>query len=447
MKPTTQSHRFAPSLRPLRQGAAVGYAAVVLALVSTAGTATASDWPQFRGPGGRGVSDETGLPTQWSETQNLKWRLRLPGQGSSSPIVHGDQLLVTCYSGYGAGSNSTDANALKRHLLSIVPETGAVRWSREIPATIPEDPWRGWIREHGYASHTPVCDGKHVFVFCGKTGVIAFDTEGQEIWRTNVGTSSGNRQWGSAASPILSGNLLFINASEESRAIYALDKRTGKEVWKCESYKTELTYNTPALAELPNSRRELVISVPNEVWGLNPETGECTWWAKTELRGNVSPSLLAINDVVYVLGGYPRVASVAIRAGGEGDVTDSHVLWTSRNSSYIPSAVEHEGHLYWVDNKGAAYCLKADSGELVYREELDLGGRNPVYASASYADGKLYIPSRRQGTLVLAAKPDFQLLARNSFEADQSDFNGSAAISGGKLFLRSNKFLYCITNN
>jgi outer membrane protein assembly factor BamB len=422
-------------------------ALLILILTVVAGTVEASDWPRFRGPGGRGVSDETGLPIQWGETQNLRWKSRLPGQGSSSPIIHGDRLFITCYSGYGGDSGSPDASNLKRHLLCVDKESGDTLWSNEIPATAAEDPWRGWIREHGYASHTPICDGEHVFVFCGKTGVLAFDMMGEEIWRTNVGTSSGNRRWGSAASPILYGNLLFINASEESRAIYALDIRTGKEVWKLESPKTELTYGTPAIAELPGGKKELIIAVPNEVWGLDPETGDCTWWAGTELRGNIAPSLLTVNDVIYVMGGYPRITTVALRAGGKGDVTDSHVLWSSRNSSYIPSAVQHEGHLYWVDNKGVAYCLRADTGELIYKEKLDVGSKNPVYASASYADGKLYVPSRTEGTFVLAAKPDFELIARNSFESDRSDFNASAAISGGMLFLRSNKFLYCITDD
>lgn len=406
---------------------------------------SAENWPRFRGPGGRGVSTETGLPAEWSEAQNLAWKLRLPGQGSSSPIIFGNQLFITCYSGYGA-DDSTDANNLKRHLLSVNPETGAILWNKEIPATTAEDAWRGWIREHGYASHTPVCDGQHVFVFCGKTGVLAFDLKGNEVWRKNLGTSSSNRRWGSAASPILYNDLLIINAAEESRTIYALNKQTGKEVWKYESGKTELTYNTPALAELPDGTKQLVVAVPNEVWGLNPDTGERIWWVSTEMKGNVSPSLLAVKDKIYVLGGYPRITTVAIRAGGEGDVTESHVLWTSRDSSYIPSAVQHEGHLYWVDHKGFAHCVEADTGNLIYKEKLEVGNGNPVYASATCADGKLYIPSRTDGTFVLAAKPDFELIAHNGFSDDQSDFNASAAISGGKLFLRSNEFLYCITN-
>ncbi|WP_372845671.1 PQQ-binding-like beta-propeller repeat protein, partial [Pontiella sp.] len=329
-------------------------------------------------------------------------------------------------------------------LLCIHPDTGAILWSQEIPATHAEDGWSGWLREHGYASHTPVCDGDQVYVFCGKTGMVAFDMDGKETWRKNLGTMSANRRWGSAASPILYGDLLIVNASEESRSLYALDKKTGEEIWKYESSKTELTYGTPALAELADGKKELCLAVPNEVWGLNPETGERLWWANTEMRGNVSPSLLAIKDTVYAFGGYPRLTTLAIRAGGQGDASGSNLLWRSQESSYVPSAVEQDGYLYWVGHKGEAFCMKADTGEMVYQQKLDAGSGNAVYASATLADGKLYVPSRRNGTFVLAAKPSFELIACNRFDSDSSDFNGSAAISGGKIFLRSNETLYCI---
>jgi outer membrane protein assembly factor BamB len=313
-----------------------------------------------------------------------------------------------------------------------------------VECTAPEDPWRGYIREHGYASSTPICDGKLVYVFFGKTGVLAFDLEGHEIWRKNLGTESSNRKWGSAASPILYGNLLLVNASEESRTIYALDKTTGKEVWKIETDKTELTYNTPALVNLSNGAQEMVIAVPNEVWGFNPDTGDCTWWATTELRGNISPSVLGGEDVVYVFGGYPKIRSTAIRAGGKQDVTDTHTLWTSDDASYVPSPVEHDGHLYWVNERGLAYCMEAETGKVVYKEKLEAKGTMSFYASVVLANDKLYAVSRKSGTFVLAAKPTFELISHNLFDADTSDFNGSPAVSHGRLFLRSNKKLYCI---
>jgi outer membrane protein assembly factor BamB len=409
-----------------------------------AGWLQAEDWPQFRGPGGRGVSEEIKLPAQWSEAENLKWKIALPGPGSSSPIVYGDRLFITCYSGYGTSGTNGSVEDLKRHLLCIHPGTGETLWSKTIPSTNPEDPWQGYIREHGYASSTPICDGERVFVFFGKTGALTFDLEGQEIWRRNLGAGSSNRRWGSGASPILYGDLLIVNASEESRTLYALDKRSGQEKWKVESDKTELTYGTPALVELANGKQELVIAVPYEIWGFNPMTGKCTWWATTDLAGNISPSMLAVRDVVYAFGGFPRIGSVAIRAGGQQDVTETHTLWTSQDASYVPSPVEHEGHLYWVSDTGLAYCMEADTGKVLYKEKLKAKGGKSFYASAALADGKLYVPSRTSGTFVLSAKPVFELISQNAFASDKSDFNGSPAISEGRIFLRSNEFLYCV---
>jgi outer membrane protein assembly factor BamB len=223
-----------------------------------------------------------------------------------------------------------------------------------------------------------------------------------------------------------------------------LDKTTGKEVWKIETDKTELTYNTPALVDLSNGAQEMVIAVPNEVWGFNPDTGDCTWWATTELRGNISPSVLGVKDVVYVFGGYPKIRSTAIRAGGKQDVTDTHTLWTSDDASYVPSPVEHNGYLYWVNERGMAYCMEAKTGKVVYREKLEAKGTMSFYASVVLANDKLYAVSRTSGTFVLAAKPAFELISHNLFDADTSDFNGSPAVSHGRLFLRSNKKLYCI---
>jgi len=403
----------------------------------------AGDWPQFRGPGGTGVSDEKDLPTQWNETENLKWKIPLPGPGSSSPIVSGGRLFVTCYSGYGEGATGS-VDALKRHLLCVDPDSGTILWSKTVDSTAKEDPWRGYIREHGYASSTPICDGTYVYVFFGKTGALAFDMKGQEIWRTNLGTGSSNRRWGSAASPILYKNLLLINASEESRTIYALDKMTGEEIWKVESDKTELTYGTPVLADLPNGTQEMVIAVPNEIWGFNPNTGQSTWWINTELRGNISPTLLAIKDRVYAFGGYPRIAGLAVRAGGQQDATKTHTLWTSQDASYVPSPVEYKNHLYWVNEKGLAYCMEADTGKVIYKEKLDAKGNMSFYASAVLAEDRFYVVSRQSGTFVLAAKPTFQLISHNVFDSDQGDFNGSPAVSDGRLFLRSNTTLYCI---
>ena len=406
----------------------------------------ASDWTRFRGPNGMGISDDTKLPLTWSDSRNLKWKTPLPGPGSSSPIVYGDRVFITCYSGYGIDSDNPGSQAdLKRHLLCINRSDGKIVWNKSVDAVLPEDPYRGYLREHGYASSTPITDGLRIYVFFGKTGALAFGMQGRKLWQTNLGTGSSNRKWGSAASPILYKNMVIVNASEESLAIYALDKVTGKKIWKAEGDALELAYDTPFLANLADGRKELTISVPEEVWGLNPDTGKLIWYAEMAPNGNICPSIIGKDGIVYVFGGFRTRGSLAIRTGGKDDVTQTHVLWSSGESSYVPSPVILNGHLYWVSDLGIACCMDAKSGKLVYRERLSArGGGKPFYASVVLANGKLYVVSRASGTFVLDAKTHFKQLAQNQLESDTSDFNASPAVSNGQIFLRSNKFLYCI---
>ena len=162
---------------------------VLVMLACSIPCAIAADWPRFRGPNGSAVSEETGLPLTWSDTENIAWKAELPGPGSSSPIVSGDRVFVTCYSGYGVErSSSGDQEKLKRHLVCLSLRNGKVLWQKSVPATLPEDRYGGQLSEHGYATHTPAADGQRVFVFFGKSGVLAFDWEGNQLWQTSVGT-------------------------------------------------------------------------------------------------------------------------------------------------------------------------------------------------------------------------------------------------------------------
>jgi outer membrane protein assembly factor BamB len=415
----------------------------VLALGCLASSARAEDWPGFRGPKGSGVSEATGLPVTWSETENLAWKLELPGPGSSSPIVTGDRVFVTCYSGYGVDrADPGDQEKLVRHLVCVNLSDGKLLWQKPVPATLPEDPYQAQLMEHGYASSTPATDGDRVFVFFGKSGVLAFDREGKQLWQKSVGTGSAMMGWGSATSLLLYKNLVLVNANAESQSLVALDRETGREVWKAEAKGYSGSYSTPLLVEKPGARHELIVHMPEEVWALNPDRGGVLWYC-TGVRGSAIPNPVAKDGVVYCLGGGPFGAgSVAIRVGGRGDVTASHLAWRQSAGSYVPSPVAVGEHLYWVDERGMAYCLKAESGEQVYRERLpDAGG---VYASAVAADGRLYVVTRRRGTFVLAAQPEFKVLAYNRLESDASDFNASPAVSQGRLLLRSNRFLYCV---
>lgn len=424
--------------------------------------AHSADWPGFRGPGGSAVSRETGLPQTWSSRENLLWRVALPGAGSSSPIVVGDRVFVTSYTGYGVPRNAQanptapqelapqepapqEPARLERHLSCYELPTGKLLWSRSVKAAGPEDAYEGFITEHGYASGTPVADGERVYAFFGKAGVHAFAWDGKPLWTADVGKESSSRRWGTGSSLVLHNDTLIVNASEESQSIRGFDRRSGKELWKASAASLELAYGTPTLTTVAG-QTEVAIAVPGEVWGLNPDTGKLKWFAEHSLTGNISPSVVADGESLFVFGGFRAAGSLSVRAGGAGDVTRSHAGWTGRNSSYVATPVLFENHLYWIDDRGQAYCVAAKTGELVYRERVDgltASGR-PVYASPVAADGRLYVPSRWNGVLVLAAKPRYELLARNQFDDDDSDFNGSVAISAGRILLRSNRYLYCV---
>lgn len=416
-------------------------AALLVLLALSAASVHAGDWPRFRGPNADSISTEGPIPAKWDLATNLKWKADLPGKGSSSPIVLGDRIFVTCYSGYGQANGGDDAD-LARHLVCVAKSSGKIAWTKTVKNDAREDRYQGFITEHGYASSTPVTDGERVFAFFGKSGVHAYDLEGNKIWNVSVGTSSSNRRWGSAASLIVHGDSVIVNASDESRSIIALDRKTGKENWKTEADLLELAYGTPRLVK-SGDRELLVLAVPQEVWALNPANGKLAWYCETLLPGNVSPSVNFADGIIYVTGGFPATGSVAFKADGKGDIT-SNIAWKKRDASYVASPVLHEGHLYWIDDSGIAFCMNAETGETVYKERLVGGGGRPVYASPVLCDGKLFVPSRWEGVYVLDAKPEFKLLAQNKFEDDDSDFNGTPAISGKQMFLRSDRALYCI---
>lgn len=411
-----------------------------------------TDWPQFRGLDG-GHADGADIPFEWSDNTNLRWKTDLPGPGSSSPIVVGERVFVTCYSGYGTGrEDSGNVNDLKRHLVCLNRSDGQIAWTTEVAAVTPDNLYRGFLTEHGYASHTPVSDGRAVYAFFGKSGVWAYDLDGNELWHMSVGTRSDSSNWGSAASLILYNNLVIVNASSESRAIRALDKRSGDQVWEAPAESLDLSFNTPALVELPDGRKELALCVPGELWGLDPDTGTLNWYASVRMTGNISPSVAVHDGIVYATGGYQSRGTVACTAGGSGNVTGTNVRWSVRESTYVPSPLWHDGYLYWVDDKGMAVCLNAENGQVVYEKRLPLRGRGgrAVYASPIRVGDNLIVVTRTAGTVILAARPDYELIATNTF-ADTSQFNATPAIADNQLLLRSDRAIYCIaadaTNN
>lgn len=410
---------------------------VVVTLLILQSQITAQDWTRFRGPDGLGVSKDKNVPSTWSETENLLWKAKLPGPGASSPIVVGSKVFVTSYSG--------SSRSMKRQLTCFDKKSGKEIWQKSIDAVQPEDSYSGYLREHGYASNTPTSDGEMIFAFFGKSGVFAFDMDGNQKWKFDVGQQSSNRRWGSAASLVMYKDLLIVNAGEEGRAIFAIEKKTGEQKWKAPGAALELAYGTPVVAKLTDGSEELLISAVGELWSIFPETGKLKAYKSLNLTGNITPSIVFKNDVAYTFGGYPSTVGQAIKVGGTKVLPESDVVWSTRIGSYVPTPLLYEKHLYWVTDRGQAICLKADSADKVYQERLrglKTGGR-PFYASPVYADGKIIVPSRKSGIFVFAAKPEFEQIAVNKFD-DDSEFNGTIAISESKLYIRSNEYLYCV---
>ncbi|OHB82319.1 MAG: hypothetical protein A2V98_10175 [Planctomycetes bacterium RBG_16_64_12] len=411
----------------------LGAALVALLLV-------AADWTRFRGPDAEGVSDDAGVPATWSAEENVVWKTPLPGFGASSPITLGERIFLTCYSGYGLNADEPgDPENLQLHVLAIHRADGKIAWEKTTKARLPEKPYdEGFIRLHGYASATPATDGKAVFAFFGRSGVLAYSLDGEPLWQAYVGDET--HPWGSGTSPVLFKNLVIVNASIESQSVVALDNSSGQEVWRVGGI--QRSWSTPLVVDVPGGAPELVVSMEGKVLGIDPATGEELWQC-AGVKDYVCPAVVAHDGIVYVTGGR-NPQTFSIRAGGRGDVTATHLLWEINTASKIPTPLYHDGHLYWIDNRAVAFCASAETGEAVYEERLEVSGRgDKVYASLVLVDGKLFGVTRENGTVVLAAGPEFKLLAQNDL-GDSSIFNATPVPGNGQLLLRSDRFLYCI---
>ncbi|MHC4512061.1 MAG: outer membrane protein assembly factor BamB family protein [Planctomycetota bacterium] len=424
----------------------------------------AQEWPGFRGPGHDGVARDAKPPTKWSDTENLAWKTELPGPGSSSPIVVGDRIYVTCYTGYGDYlDDGGDPGELVHHLTCIDRAKGKLLWDKEVPGPLAKKARQIQLKEHGFASPTPVTDGKAIYAYFGRAGVAAFDLYGTRLWLRDLGKPSKNAptatnavarggkvlslRWGSAASPVLHEGVVIVNCSEQSNSIRALDQKTGELVWKHESANLEGCASTPVLVG-PKQDRVLVVVLAGAIWALSPTTGKMLWSVATESRGGMCPTPVADDRCVYTFGGSGQ--SHALRLGKQQqkraeqvpESMPSRVVWKGENLD-VPSPVLHDGLLFLVRTNGMAVCLQAEDGKEVFKGRL--GGRtSSVYASPVVADGRLYVVSRKRGTFVYSADARLELLARNELD-DKTQFNSSPAIVGNQIFLRSDKYLYCVT--
>jgi len=409
-------------------------------LVLPSAMSAEESWPQFRGPGGlASIENAAELPLEWSDEKNLRWKVELPGPGSSSPVFVGDRLFITCYVGYGTDPRDPgNPEDLGRQLLCFNRETSELLWKRPVGLENPEDDYRGYIMEHGYASSTPATDGKAVYAFFGKSGVHAFGLDGEPLWSREVGKRSANRRWGSGASPVLHEDLVIVNAADEGRALIAFDKKSGEERWRKESDKLELAYGTPVIRKAEDGKAELVMAMPHAIWGLDPLTGKSRWDVGTEMPGNICPSVVIGDGMLFAFGGYPRKSSTAIK--------DGEIVWVGKSTTYVPTPLAHDSRLYWVNDDAEAICMDAKTGDVITKNKVEgLTGskKRSFYASIVRVGDKLIAVSRRSGVFVFDANSEMKQVGHNTFK-DESDFNATPALATDAIYLRSNRFLYAI---
>lgn len=406
---------------------------------------------RFRGPAGAGKSQDA-LPASWTPSANVAFKTELPGAGVSSPIVVDGKVFLTCYSGYGLDRDEPgDLSKLVRHLVCFDSKTGEKLWQQDVPGTDNEDPYTGiGVTAHGYASHTPVSDGKAVYCFFGKAGVFAFDFNGEELWQQDVGGESDPWQWGSSSSPVVYGDTVIVTASAEGQALVGLDTATGKELWRQEASGLDGTWGTPSFVTTADGRTDMVLSVAKEIWGLNPSNGKLRWYSEATGAEQAHSSVITGGGMVFAFTGRGG-GSVAVRAGGSGDVSDDSIVWTGRDSARFGSPVGYKSNLYLVAN-GTLTAIDGRTGKRLKQVRLrggssGGGGRfgSSDYPSPVVAGDKLYYVNGKGETFVFSLEGEEpEQISVNLVTSDKESFGGSPAISDGRMFLRSDKHLYCI---
>jgi outer membrane protein assembly factor BamB len=398
---------------------------LILSWCATAGS-QAENWPGWRGPRGDGTSAETGIPVRWSASENIAWKVPVPGVGHSSPIVWGDRIFVT-----------TCVEQM-RMLLCLDRRDGKVLWQRTVLTSKLEPKHK----LNSFASSTPVTDGKHVWVtFLQQPDleVTFYDFEGNQVWRRSPGQFFSIH--GFCSSPVLYKDLLIINGDQDATAyLVALDKNTGAERWRTNRPNRTRSYCAPLLVDAAG-KAQLVLSGSRCVASYDPATGAQNWIIDGPTEQFVA-SLVYTDGVLFLTAGFPDYHNMGILPGGTGNVTHSHVLWheaktTPRKAAYVPSPIA-QGHCFFlVSDLGFASCFEARTGKRVWMERL-----GPHHsASPVAAEGRLYFVDDEGTTHVLKAGPKFQVLAHNPLG---EECYASPAISHGQILMRTLRHLWCI---
>ena len=409
-------------------GTAPAPLAVALMVSLAAMNLSAANWPAWRGGDGDGLCTETNVPLRWSPTENIRWRTPLPEAGNSTPVVWNDHIFVT----QNIGS--------RRSLMCFGRARGDLLWTAGVEVTARERSWH----ENPYCSPSPVTDGQRVICWFGSGGVVAYDFAGQELWRLDLGRH--DHQYGYGSSPVLYGDLCFLNFGPgEHEFVVALDKHTGRELWRAVSpapgrNDTLGTWSTPLLTTFAG-RPQLVVALRDYLAALDPKTGN-ELWRCTGLGPQAKTSPVAGEGVV-ILSGDVQSAELAVKLGGEGDVTATHRLWRRFPARpRVSTGLILGRHYYGVRATGIMDCLQLDTGEVVWEERLrGPGGHGTCWSSPVLGAGRLYVMNQAGDTFVVQASPRYGILGVNSLGERA---NASVVISGGQVILRTHQALWCI---
>lgn len=404
-------------------------------LAFSAGVAHADNWPQWRGPNLNGVSVEKNLPERWTTEENVTWKLPMPGWSGSTPVVWRDRIFL----------NVAEGDNL--YLWSVDRTKGSVQWKQLLGGGNVK------MRKQNMSSPSPVTDGKSVYVMTG-TGILkAFDFSGKELWSRDIQKEYGTfgLNWGYASSPLLFEDSLYVQVlhgmkTDDPSYVLRIERKTGKTIWKVERPTIAIrespdSYTTPAILRYGKTI-ELVITGGDCVTGHDLATGKELWRANGLNPDNdpsyrIVASPVVYNEIVYAP---TRVRPLlALRAGGRGDISSSHLLWSTPNGPDVPTPVTDGKYFYIVNDRGIMWCLDAKTGAEIYgRQRLKPG----TYSSSPVlADGKIYVTNEEGLTSVVRAGPQFGIVAENAL----NDYClSSPAISDGQIFIRTAANLYCI---
>ena len=410
-----------------------------------------AQWGQWRGPLATGAAPKADPPVEWSETKNIRWKTKLPGLGHSSPVVWGSLVFVTTAEMTGAKKPFTgvtpdgahnNMNPLFDHqfaVMAIDRQTGAVVWRRTVATRQPHESTH---ESATWASNSPVTDGEHVLSFFGSNGLYCLDTGGRLLWSRDLGDMQVKHGHGEGASPLLHGETVVVNWDHEGASlIVALAKRTGEELWR--QPRDEVTSWATPIVVTHDGQAQVVVSGTRRVRGYDLKTGAVIWEAGG-LPGNIVASPVGADGMVFAAGSYEKQTLLAIRlTGAKGELTGTQqIAWQkNRSTPYVPSPLLYDGWLYYLRHyQGVLSRVNAKTGDEP-SGPFRLGSVFNIYSSPVAAAGRIYVTDRNGKTLVMSNDAEPKALTLNKLD---DRFSASAALVGDAIFLRGEKFLYCI---